>query len=205
MRDEEIQWELEAWKVTVQVQQHFNDIELKVRNLALTLLVAVLGAAGLALREQAEVRILGGTTSLATVLLLAGAVGWGAFYFVDRIWYHRLLLGAVTHGRDIEKRLSSQVPGIGLTESISQSSPYKLWKRWELHSDHKIALFYSAIGALLVVFTVVAHFATAQPESTSSSARCESSATGVMCETDRGSFDCEVADDTLRCTVETTP
>ena len=201
MTNEQIEHELEAWKVTVQVQQHFNDIELKIRNFALTLVVAVLGAAGFALREQAEVGLWGRTTSLATVLLLAGLIGWGAFYFVDRIWYHRLLLGAVTHGRSIEQRLVTDVPGIRLTEAISEASPHKIGK-WEMHSDHKIIFFYSVIGSLLIVLSVLAHFAGANRAPGSSAGRCETSPEAVLCEFDAGSFRCEERGEGLLCTIE---
>jgi FMN phosphatase YigB (HAD superfamily) len=43
---------LDLWKKTVDVQQHFNDLELRIRNYAVTLLVAVLGASAFAVTAR---------------------------------------------------------------------------------------------------------------------------------------------------------
>ena len=45
---------VDAWKTTVSVQQHFNDLELRVRNFAITFMTAVLGLVGLALKEEPD-------------------------------------------------------------------------------------------------------------------------------------------------------
>src|SRR5262245_28698375 len=102
----------EAWKVAVDVQKHFNDIEMRIRNYALTLLLAVLAGAGLALREHQAVILFGVEVSLATIILAAGFVVWVAFYFMDELWYHKLLLGAVKQAADIERALDVIAPGI---------------------------------------------------------------------------------------------
>lgn len=108
---------IEVWKQTVQVQQHFNDLGLRIRNLALTLLVAVFGAAALALRERIQIVVWGTQLSLASALLLVGLVGWLAFYFIDRFWYHKLLVGFVVHGEALEGILAAELLGTlpGLT------------------------------------------------------------------------------------------
>jgi hypothetical protein len=46
---------IEAWKQTIQVQQHFNDLELRIRNYAITLLGALFGVAAYAFKEHAPV------------------------------------------------------------------------------------------------------------------------------------------------------
>jgi phosphoglycolate phosphatase-like HAD superfamily hydrolase len=160
---------LEAWKTTVTVQQHFNDIEMSVRNFALTLLVAIIAASALAIREKSLVSIFGFETSLAVWLLVGGIIAWLAFYFVDQIWYHRLLVGAVTQGRKLEELLERDVPGIGLTTAIGDASPYeflgekfrkrfRIRRRFTLHSKHKMQVFYFGIALMLFAFAVAAHF-----------------------------------------------
>src|ERR1019366_5191697 len=42
---------VEIWKKTIDVQQHFNDLGMKVRNFGLTLLVGVLGGTALAVKD----------------------------------------------------------------------------------------------------------------------------------------------------------
>ena len=45
MNDPELRkLQVEAWKTTVQVQEHFNEIEMKIRALAITVLTAGIGA-----------------------------------------------------------------------------------------------------------------------------------------------------------------
>jgi hypothetical protein len=150
---------LELWKQTIQVQMHFNDIEMKVRTAAITVLTFVLGATSLALKEGASSDFFGLDVPLATITLLLGCVLWGAFYFVDQWWYHRLLLGAVKHGEALETVLRDWLPEAGLTKQIGESSPKEyriLWgKKRKLHSTGKMKVFYGIILGLLGVGAVV--------------------------------------------------
>lgn len=135
---------LEAWKQTIQVQQHFNDIELRIRNYAITLLPALFGVAAYAFKE-------GVAYQLVLCVLFAGLVVCFAFYFMDRHWYHRLLVGAVKHGILIE---NASPPEMGLTKAISAESPFKLFGK-EFHADHKIVVFYVLLILPIVVAIVV--------------------------------------------------
>lgn len=174
LSNDEINRGLEAWKMAVTVQQHFNDIEMRIRNYALTLLVAVLAGAGLALREHETIRLFGWDVSLASVILLAGLVAWLSFWAMDEAWYHRLLIGAVVHAIALEKELAPHVPGIGLSQRIGDESVIYLnrWKRRkegrpkrngtprkageprEIHSTNKIRFFYLVIGTVLLLFAL---------------------------------------------------
>lgn len=146
---------LEMWKQTVQVQMHFNDIEMKVRTAAITVLTFVLGGASLALREGTRVELIWVRPPLATVTLFLGLVLWGAFYFVDQWWYHRLLIGSVVHGDALEEELRQALPKAGLTRQISESSPKEyriLWgKKRKMHSTHKMKVFYGIVASLMLV------------------------------------------------------
>ena len=106
---------MEAWKKTVDVQQHFNDTEMRIRNLALTIIGAVVAFA--------RVLDVGGDHSGHLVnpglLFLALTVLVGAFWFMDRHWYHRLLLGAVLEGAELERRLTELGVQVGLGTQIS--------------------------------------------------------------------------------------
>lgn len=142
---------IELWKKTVDVQQHFNDIE--IRQFAMAVLAAILGFAGISLREPILVTVMGLTVPVAVLVLGAGLVIWLAFYFMDRHWYHRLLVGAVNHGRKIEKRMVRYFPEIELGEAIATASPMRFF-RWKLHSAGKMRLFYGAGAIALVVLMV---------------------------------------------------
>ncbi len=133
---------VDIWKKAVEVQQHFNDIELRIRNYVITLVVAVLGAAGIAVKEHLP--------GLASVVVLFGGVGVFLFWMMDALWYHRLLIGAVSQTQFIEHRFGRHLPELSLTEAIGKASPVRLWKL-RIHSTQKLWAFYIVIALLLVV------------------------------------------------------
>jgi len=147
---------VDIWKKTVDVQQHFNDIELKIRNYAITLFVAVLGAAGLVLREGYSFQIWEHKIKLASLLFFAGALGLMAFWIMDRHWYHRLLYGAVKHGESIEKKYMNTLSELALTKAISEESPM-LWGK--LHSKGKMLFFYGLLFLMLIAGGFASHYA----------------------------------------------
>jgi hypothetical protein len=147
---------IEVWKTTIEVQQHFNEIEWKIRGLALTLVTGVLGASAFAAKDGTTLNLHIFHLKLAAAILIAGAFIWSAFYVVDKVWYHRLLMGSVRYGETVEKSLGTIMPGVGLTTRISQESPYKfkilgVGAERSLHSDQKLSFLYWSIGILLLI------------------------------------------------------
>jgi len=162
--DERVTHYIELWKQTVAVQQHFNDLEWKIRQLALTAMTFTLGAAGLAAKDRRAIQLFGWKIQLSSTLLLFGLLLWLSFYFVDQVWYHRLLVGAVKHGEAWEEAIRAYLPEAGLTAAISAASPYKvsIWtgpgrrrKLAEIHSRSKLRFFY-AIGAAGLIVAALA-------------------------------------------------
>jgi hypothetical protein len=149
---EKIKLRVEAWKATIDVQKHFNDLELRIRNFALTVLTAMLGAVGLGIQNQLFIRIGSFTTNLAVWFLGVGVVSWVAFGLMDGLWYHSLLKGAVAQGEAIENELAnSQLGAFKLTTSISAAS------HKHVSSSAKMFLFYTIITVLLIVAMFVLH------------------------------------------------
>ena len=171
--------QVEVWKTVVDVQQHFNDIELKIRGLALTVITAVLGAVALALKDGTTVLFLGVRWKLATIVIAFGVVIWRTFYQVDQVWYHRLLLGSVKQGIALEESLQAVVPGIELSKTIGAESPYEYerlgrwigvwlrarsadtwgWTRKSLHSTDKLRRFYRTVTVLLLAMGLIVQVA----------------------------------------------
>tara|TARA_R110001606_G_scaffold58887_9_gene140494 strand:- start:4901 stop:5491 length:591 start_codon:yes stop_codon:yes gene_type:complete len=170
---------LEAWKKVVQTQEHFNEICMKVRTLYATVLAAILSLYGVFLKEPTGhgFEIVGLSFDPILMVLIAVFVSTTLFYFVDKEWYHRLLLGAVNQGAAIEDRWKDILPEIQLGSKISANSPVDLSKNhklvWflklfindprfnetmRLHSDAKVQVFYKPIQILAFVFFVVACF-----------------------------------------------
>jgi hypothetical protein len=148
-RLELIKLNLDAWKTVVGVQMHFNDLEMRIRNFAVTVFLAVAGAAGLAFKEEMTVA----GVPLSVGLMLLGALSWVLFLMMDRHWYHRLLLGAVYHGAAVEQGLREVVPATALSATIKFESPAQLLgSDYAVHSETKVSIFYgSGIVLMLLI------------------------------------------------------
>jgi hypothetical protein len=169
---------VEVWKKVVQTQEHFNEICMKVRTLYATVLAVILSVYGAFLKQGAsalDLRYM--TFSPILPISLSIILVTGLFYFVDRYWYHRLLLGAVDQGAEIEQRWANIIPEMGMGAKISERSaidinhrPLVAWfarlfvsdKRLKengtLHSDAKIEIFYKPVGWFALIVFVLAIF-----------------------------------------------
>lgn len=144
MNNSDIQ--LKAWEKTIEVQMHFNDIELQIRNYALTLFTAITVGIGYLLKEKINIIIKGYIFPSSALAALIGMAIMCAFYFMDKYWYHRLLKGAVAHAIVIEDILTD--PTLKLTSAIGNSSKVKLLGRtWD--SNNKYYFFYYP---LIIIF-----------------------------------------------------
>lgn len=159
--DQEVGHYIDMWKQSVEVQMHFNDIEWRIRGLALTVATFALGAAGVAAKDGTRV----GCFSLGALVIVIGLLLWYAFYFVDRVWYHPLLKASVEHGTKIEDEIRRTLPAAGMTASITAGSTYPtkrvvrlLSRRKEMHSDDKLVWFYKIGGVALALAAVALQF-----------------------------------------------
>jgi len=152
MNDLEIQ--LRIWEKTVDVQQHFNTIELQIRNYALTLFTAVLAGVGYLLKEKINIEIDDFLIPASAMASLIGIVIMGSFYFMDKYWYHKLLKGSVNHSMDIEKALSTAHPNIVLATKIKDSSPINFFGIM-VRSDGKFRFFYYPLILTFVILYII--------------------------------------------------
>lgn len=136
MDDREIA--LEVWKTTIDVQKHFNDIGIKIRSAAVTVVGAFAAVAGYAIKE--------GNRGFAGAVVLAALACWISFYLMDRLWYHRLLQSAVRHGEKIEEDLKASIPNIDLTTRITAGSPV-----FGRSAAERLSFFYGVVGAILAL------------------------------------------------------
>jgi len=171
MNEDQVKFALETWKTAISVQQHFNTIEMQIRNIAITVLTATIGAAGLVFNQTQQTiqvaikanqpipplyttQILGINVSAAKIIIFAGLLAWVAFYFMDRWWYHRLLQGSVKQAQFIEDKIKKTSYGelMSLSNAIKKESPFKFLgiKQLQIHSDNKIDIFYGIVFILLI-------------------------------------------------------
>jgi hypothetical protein len=156
----------EAWKKTIDVHQHFNDIQMRIRNFAVTAIVAIIGAAGVAVSASTSVAftvpIVGWEikTLLAVWILFVGVVAAFAIHYVE-LGYHNLLKGAVKHAVLIENEFEQVRPDLcetfKLTSTITANSPTKVLGVLPMRSTGRIILFYWTIVGLLLVLMLALH------------------------------------------------
>lgn len=151
---DKLEAQVEVWKKIVDVQQHFNDLELRIRNFALIVTGAFLGLGGYAIKDGGFVNVVGLDVSSAALIVGASLLPLVAFYLMDRLWYHRLLDGSVAAGISAESELQKHGVVVNLGGKISQSSPFTvpIIKR-KVHSRHKMDWFYGLLALALAVLT----------------------------------------------------
>lgn len=170
--DKQLAITVDVWKYIVSVQMHFNDMEMRIRNLYFTILAASFGLLGVVQGKEIEITVVSVQVSVMLFVVLALIPISMLFYFMDRHWYHRLLQGAVAQAIVIETAYAAALPEIQLGSQISKASPVEfkgaVWK-WifffirdsrfrkgsRLHSDQKIEVLYkSVIWAAFVIIII---------------------------------------------------
>lgn len=173
------------WKAVIEVQQHFNDISMRIRSMFVTILLALFASIGFMLDKKYDLQLGDMKVQFAVLVPVFGLFGTYLFYFMDRYWYHRLLGGAVKHAESIEQLHKDAIPELALSTAISAQSPYEprgfTWalaralvgekafrETGKLHSTGKIELFYKSVMALLILTTIALSFLGGVSWSTSS-------------------------------------
>lgn len=142
---------IQIWEKVVDVQMHFNDLCLRLRTAAITVLGVLFGAAGISYRYGGLVAPFGFEMHISSAFLLIGIGCLIAFAFVDRYWYHALLRGSVVQGELLELEISKHIPSVELTKIIREHSHSSL----NITAGTKLILFY---GVMLTVLLVALFF-----------------------------------------------
>lgn len=172
MSDKDQERALEIWKTVIEVQKHFNDIGMRIRSMFVTILLGFFAAMGFLIDRNLTLEYGGVSIQYAIIVAVIGIYAAWLFYFIDRYWYHRLLVGSVNHAVTIEKKFRDTIPELALSEAIGEVSPYE--PKWpiswwaclivrhkkyrdtgKLHSDGKIELFYKSVMSVMVIAILV--------------------------------------------------
>ena len=120
LRDERAKQVIEVWKTIVGVQQHFNDIGMRMRSMFVTILLALFASIGFLWDKKLALQIGPLSVQIAVIIPLFGVFGTMLFYFIDRYWYHQLLVGSVNHAIEIEKKYRAELPELSLSNAIGR-------------------------------------------------------------------------------------
>jgi FMN phosphatase YigB (HAD superfamily) len=155
---------IDIWKKTVDVQQHFNDMGLRIRNFAITIVGALIAAIGVMSQRGLFISFFGFTFPIAVSFVAAAILAWGAFFLMDRFWYHVLLKGAVDHAAKIEEALKNRFPGVALGGTISEKSGAVKIFGFYMSSIRRLNAFYSLGFAMLLIVGIALYMATPSPQ-----------------------------------------
>lgn len=156
---------ISIWKKIIDVQQHFNDIALRIRNISITVFTFIIG--GIAYAEKEELGFMFGEFELpyATLIAFLGLIIMLAFFYMDRAWYHKLLVGSVKQGYELENKWGEVIPEIMLSKAIGKSSPHswigkyrkgdKKGEKRKIHSRDKFFIFYGLLTIPLLVLGII--------------------------------------------------
>lgn len=149
---------LEEWKTVIQTQMHFNDMIMKMRTTAVSIVLAVFGAAAYSLQYEELILTLCNYSFHASVLVIAFGLGMLIGVFVlDYFYYYKMLCGAVKRGKEIDEAFKDkQVDNtriFGMTTMIG-----KAISKQEGKSKYFIWLFYGLIIGVGVIFLIAVLF-----------------------------------------------
>src|SRR4051794_34609827 len=80
---------------------------MRIHSMFVTILLALFAAIGFLYEKNLHLEIWDLSLKFAILIHLFGIFGTYLFYFIDRYWYHRLLVGSVKHAIYIETKYKS--------------------------------------------------------------------------------------------------
>ncbi len=116
------------WEKYEDIAMHFNNLLMRLRSQALAGIAAISTLVGVFTKEGVTDAHMGWL--VATAIFVALAFFWVAIWFVDILYYNRLLYGAVEALVDLESRLKKGEPiTINMSTCIDSEFSRPLWKR----------------------------------------------------------------------------
>lgn len=149
---------LKVWDKVISVQMHFNDIELRIRNYALTLFTFIIAAMGFLEKEKPYLNYKDVSIPTASVIGIVGSLALLCFYFMDKFWYHRLLSGAGRTATKIENKWGKILPELSLSSDIYKASPFKFLWIIKTRSNGKYRIFYFPLIIVLLSISITLWF-----------------------------------------------
>lgn len=158
---------ISIWSDTVKVQQHFNDIGLRIRNLSLTAFTFIIATLGYIIKENLIFSIGKYEIKAVSIIAIIGALIIWCFLFMDKNWYHKYLVGASIQASCIENKWNKLLPELSLSNSISKQSTYRYYflsfkscKKFgvTLNSNKRFMFFYYPLIGVLLLFSFASFF-----------------------------------------------
>lgn len=101
---DEMEFLKEEFKLSVDVQMHFNDMLMKMRTLVITFIITIFGAAAYLLKERIHVKIINYQIHPSAFIVLFGVILSIGVFVMDYFYYYKMLIGAVNRSYDIKTK-----------------------------------------------------------------------------------------------------
>lgn len=118
---------VQRWRTVIDTQMHFNDMLMRTRSAGVSIVIAVFGAAAVALAQYPDrLIVLPGTAIHCPAIVIAfGLSLLGTLFVLDYFYFYPMLLAVVRHGEEIEAESRSPKSPVvfDLTCRISNCMP----------------------------------------------------------------------------------
>ena len=151
---------VQRWRATLDTQMHFDDMLMRTRTTAGSIIVGVFGAAAVSIAEypQRLIQLPGKTVHIAAIIVAAGLMSLIAVFLLDYFYYFRMLLATVEQSQVLERE--SRQPGspiaLELSSRLSRAVP-------RARASAVVWAFYGipfSLGSFFLFYIVAWHHAT---------------------------------------------
>jgi cell division protein FtsL len=143
------------WSKCIDIQMHFNSINLTIKSLAITGFTFFIAGLGYLYKEKVYLEEI----NVLMWFSLTGALIIVLFYFIDRYWYHLYLKATSVHIAFLEKnnKLDPTLSdALKISEKIGAESKKPIKGIFVVNSEKKTDIFYLI---LIVPFFIIATYA----------------------------------------------
>lgn len=100
---EEVKIVLEEWKVVIQTQMHFNEMIMKMRTTAVSVVLTIFGAAAYSLQHpNLNLNIRSQNFHASVLIVFLGVAMLCSVFILDYCYYNKMLIGAVKRSYEID-------------------------------------------------------------------------------------------------------
>ena len=144
----------DLWAKYEDIAMHFNDLLIRLRTQALAAVAAISTVVGIFTKtEPSAVHI---SWEIATAVFVGLIIFWVAIWAIDRLYYNRLLIGAVYALRQIEQESRKQSPNLAINMSTTieefVARPVDYRGRWQrFQSKLGVRIFYALVLLALIL------------------------------------------------------
>lgn len=151
---------MEEWKTVIQTQMHFNDMLMKMRTAAISVVVAIYAVAGALVGQfpNSFLVICGKQVHISILIIGFGITLWIGIFLIDYKYYYKMLLGAVERGYEFDEAFSNvkvykDLSMFGLSSKIRDKIGKPGASKWYVIAYYGIVLCLAVVYLIIVLLS----------------------------------------------------